>query len=167
MALNPDPERLKFLLETTRKEARHLRQTVDRLASEPISADWVAGLEDQPELSERLDAFVARFGRLQDTLGDKLVPELLRHWLEHVGPALDNLSRMERLGHLDSIDDWMEARNLRNRLVHEYMRDPEEFAEALQRALELVALLEQTRDRLERAAQDLLPNPPDPAAARP
>ncbi len=66
-----------------------------------------------------LDAIVARFGRLQDTLGDKLIPELMRHWLEPVGLALDHLARMERLGYLDLIDDWVEARNLRNRRVHE------------------------------------------------
>jgi hypothetical protein len=157
VALSPNAERLRFLLETTRKEAGHLRQTVDRLASEPISAKWVTQLEENPDLSERLDAFVARFGRLQDTLGDKLIPELLRHWLEPVGPALDNLARVERLGHLDSVDDWVEARNLRNRLVHEYMKDPDEFAGALRRALELVPLLEQTCRELGRAAQRLIP----------
>jgi uncharacterized protein with HEPN domain len=153
VALNPDKDRLQFLLETTRKEARHLRQTVDRLTEEPITAQWVSQLEHEPELSERLDAFVARFGRLQDTLGDKLIPELLGHLLEDVGATLDNLARMERLGYLPSVADWVEARNLRNRLIHEYMRDPEEFAQALRRAMDLTPLLEQTREKLAEAAK--------------
>jgi len=35
-------------------------------------------LENNIELAERVEAFVARFGRLQDTLGDKLLPTLLK-----------------------------------------------------------------------------------------
>ena len=35
----------------------------------------------------------------------------------------------------------MEARNLRNRLIHEYMHDPEAFLQALERAEQLVPAL--------------------------
>jgi hypothetical protein len=137
-------ERLQFLLETVAKERRHLLLTTQRLFSEDINAAWVDSLEAQPDVAERLDAFVARFGRLQDTLGDKLIPALLRHLLENPGSNLDNLNRMEKLGLLSSVDDWIEARNLCNRLIHEYMKDPEEFATALHRAHQLVGLLEDT-----------------------
>lgn len=71
---------------------------------------------------------------------------------KRLGTALDNLARMERPGYLPSVVNWVEARNLRNHLVHEYMRDANEFAEALQRAIELTALLEETRKRLDQAA---------------
>ena len=57
-------------------------------------------------LSERLDAFVARFARLQDSLGDKLLPALLRALAEPVGAALDNLNVGERLGWFDSVEQW-------------------------------------------------------------
>ena len=137
-------ERLQFLLETVTKERRHLLLTKQRLFSEDVNAAWVASLEERPDIAERLDAFVARFGRLQDTLGDKLIPALLRHLLENPGSNLDNLNRMEKLGLLSSVDDWIEARNLRNRLIHEYMNDPEEFAAALHRAHQLVGLLDDT-----------------------
>ena len=127
-------ERLRFLLETVSKERRHLLLTTQRLFSEDVNAVWVSSLEERPDIAERLDAFVARFARLQDTLGDKLIPALLRHLLENPGSNLDNLNRIERFGLLSSVDDWIEARNLRNRLIHEYMNDPEEFASALRRA---------------------------------
>lgn len=89
------------------------------------------------------------------------------------GAALDNLSRMEKLGLLASVVDWIEARNRRNRLVHEYMRDPDDFAGALNRARESGSLLVRTYDNLNRyaearfggAAQDrppLLQPPPEP-----
>lgn len=137
-------ERLKFLLETVSREEQHLTQTTGRLFTKSIDAAWVESLEDSPEIAERLDAFVARFGRMQDTIGDKLIPEMLKQVLETPGSLLDNLNRMEKLGLISSVQDWIEARNIRNRLVHEYMRDAKEFAQALNRAHELVSLLIET-----------------------
>lgn len=148
-----DATRLVFLLETAGKEGQHLLGTTDRLFAQSIDAAWVEDLERRPELAERVDAFVARFGRMQDALGDKLVPELLRQLQETPGAALDNLNRMEKLGLLVSVIDWVEARNLRNRLVHEYMRDAGEFAGALNRAHQLVSLLVNTYNRLNKYAR--------------
>lgn len=145
--------RLIFLLETVEKESCHLLGTTERLFVEPIDKVWVSNLEQQPELAERVDAFVARFGRLQDTIGDKLIPELLRQMLETPGTALDNLNRMEKLELLPSVVSWVEARNLRNRLVHEYMRDLEEFSGALNRAHELVPMLVDAYKRLSNYAE--------------
>lgn len=141
-------KRLLFLVETVTKERHHLLLTTQRLFAEDINADWVASLEERPDVAERLDAFVARFGRLQDTLGDKLIPALLRHLLENPGSNLDNLNRMEKLGLLSSVDDWIEARNLRNRLIHEYMNDPSEFAAALRRTHQLVDVLDDTFNKV-------------------
>ena len=76
-----------------------------------------------PLLAERLDAFVARFGRLQDTVGDKLLPSLLMALAEPVGPAIDNLDKAEKFGWIESTEDWMEMRRLRNQMVHEYIED--------------------------------------------
>ena len=81
---------------------------------------------------------------MQDHLGDKLTPELIRQMLETPSSAIDNLNRMEKLGLLSSMLDWVEARNLRNRLVHEYVEDHEEFAGAINRAIALVPLLVET-----------------------
>jgi hypothetical protein len=144
----PEVGRLLFLLDTVAKEGRHLLDTTGRLFSQPIDVAWVEGLERQPELAERVDAFGARFGRTQDTMGNKLIPELLRCLQETPEAIIDNLNRMEKLGILASVRDWLEARNLRNRLVHEYVRDPAEFAAALRRAYELVPMLAQTYNRL-------------------
>lgn len=136
-----DQARLLFLLETAARDGRHLTTTTRRLFSKPIDIEWVRALESEPDESERLDAFVARFGRLQDTLGNGLIPALLLRLLEAPGSALDNLNRMEALGLLPSVDEWVEARNLRNRMIHEYMRDAEGLVQALARARELVPLL--------------------------
>jgi len=137
-----------FLLETVCREGEHLLGTDGRLFRQSIDAAWVEALQAQPELAERVDAFVARFGLMQDTIGDKLIPELRRQMLETPQSALDNLNRMEKLGLMASTLDWVEARNLRNRLVHECQRDALEFASALLRAHELVGLLVDTYNRL-------------------
>jgi len=84
---------------------------------------------------------VARFGRLQDTVADKLLPEFLRCLAEPVGPAIDNLDRAEKLGLLNSADEWLASRKLRNRMVHEYVRDAAELADALNLGHALVPML--------------------------
>ncbi len=139
-----DLTRLAFLLDVVGREGRHLLQTFGRLFQEEFDSEWLARLENDVELSERVDAFAARFGRMQDSLGEKLIPELLRCVAETPGSALDNLRRLERLELLSSAAEWIEARNLRNRLVHEYVRDPQEFTGALKRSGELVSLLIET-----------------------
>jgi hypothetical protein len=133
--------RLAFLLETVGLEAEHLTQTNLRLFATPFDAVRAAALKTNLDESERADAFAARFGRLQDTLGDKLLPELLRELAEPVGPAIDNLDRAEKLELLTSADDWLAARKLRNRMVHEYVRNAAELADALNEAHTLVPLL--------------------------
>lgn len=136
-----DLARLVFLVETVTLEAQHLRQTDQRLFQRSFDALRAADLRVNVDEAERTDAFVARFGRLQDTLADKLLPELLRCLAEPVGAAIDNLDRAEKLGLLRSADDWLAARKLRNRMVHEYVRNPAELAEALNEGHGLVSLL--------------------------
>lgn len=135
------PLRLAFLVETVELEAQHLLETNRRLFAQPFSAERAAALRSNIDESERTDAFVARFGRLQDTITDKLLPEFLRRLAEPVGPAIDNLDRAEKLGLLTSADDWLASRKLRNRMVHEYVRDATELAAALNQGHSQVSLL--------------------------
>jgi hypothetical protein len=93
-----------------------------------------ANLEQEVELAERLDAFVSRFRRLQDTVGDKLLPQYLDAVGEATGPAIDNLNRMEKLGLIDSAELWMTLRDLRNPMIHEYIEDADAPANALNKA---------------------------------
>jgi hypothetical protein len=70
--------RLQFLVRVVRKECRHLNSTDLRLfGTSPFTVEQANLLEENPALAERVEAFVGRFGRLQDTVGDKLLPLLL------------------------------------------------------------------------------------------
>ncbi|GHC35301.1 hypothetical protein GCM10008094_30550 [Aidingimonas halophila] len=111
------------------------------------SQDVTAWIEDV-DLSERLDAFVARFGRLQDTIGDKLIPSFLNYLGESVGPAVDNLDKAERFGWIDSADDWYSLRKLRNQMVHEYIEDMVILADALETGRQFVPALKNMSYRL-------------------
>jgi len=92
-------------------------------------------------LAERLDAFVSRFGRLQDNLGDKLLPQLLSAMAEKPATAIDNLDKAERLGWIESAQMWLEIRKLRNQMVHEYIEDLAILTSALQTGHQHVATL--------------------------
>ena len=63
-----NPQRLAFLIETVELEAQHLLDTDRRLFAQCFSADRAIALRVNIDESERTDAFVARFGRLQDTV---------------------------------------------------------------------------------------------------
>ncbi len=148
-------QRLRRLLDLAGRELEHLRRTDRRLFRRglPLDPGDLQDLEEDEDLSERLDAFVARFGRLQDTLGARLLPAFLRAMGEEPGTVLENLDRAERLGLLASAEDWQAIRKLRKRMIHEYVDDPEELAAALNQAHrfvpQLAAFLEALRARLQ------------------
>lgn len=134
--------RLAFLLETAILEAEHLQLTDRRLFAQDFTPERAAGLRTDVALAEQLDAFGARFARLQDTAGDKLLPSLLVAIGENVGSALDNLDRACRLGLLAATSEtWIAARWLRNRMAHEYVRDPAVLSQAVIEAHALVPML--------------------------
>ena len=143
-----DSERLRFLQEVTRLEVRYLTLTDARLFPALMTQSQALSLPNEPELAERVDAFVARFGRLQDGLGDKLLPTLLRWLGEPVGPMIDNLVRAERWNWLNSADDWLHVRHLRNQMIHEYVKDSLVLVDALNAAHQSVPLLVAVADAL-------------------
>jgi hypothetical protein len=140
--LSAAQERLAFLLEVVALEARHLQITDARLFALPFTLERAATLGDDVALSEQLDAFAARFARLQDTAGDKLLPALLTRLGEPLGSVLDNLDRAARLGLLaEPSETWLAARLLRNRMVHEYIRQPTLLVQAVNEAHAQVPML--------------------------
>ena len=148
--------RLRTLAEIVRKETALLQVTDGRLFTEEFSLEKVKRLDEELDLSERVDAFVGRFGRLQDTLGDKMLPMLLKKHGENTSTVLNNLNRAEKLGWLSSVDDWMEARALRNQMIHEYVEDAQVLLDALLRGHALVQLLLETAKSLEAILLEIL-----------
>jgi hypothetical protein len=142
-----DRERLSGLLKTAQAELMHLQQTDQRLFGSPFSPEDLVLRLREIDFSERVDAFVARFGRLQDLLGDKFLPAWLKAMEEGVGAVLENLDRAEKLGLIEGADDWLAVRKLRNLMVHEYIDRAETLHMALYSAHEHVAMLAQAVER--------------------
>lgn len=134
-------ERLRFLARVVQREQQHLQTTDQRVFDKPFTPARARDLAEHVDEAERVEAFVSRFGRLQDTLGDKLLPLYLEALGEHLGAAIDNLDRAEKLGLIPSSDDWLAMRKLRNQMVHEYIEDPATLADALQAGHEFVPTL--------------------------
>ncbi|MEK6749736.1 MAG: hypothetical protein AABY83_11085 [Pseudomonadota bacterium] len=134
-------ERIRSLIEVCRLEEQYLQRTDSRLFAIALTPSTIESLPQNDILAERVDAFVARFGRLQDTLGDKLLPTFLILMEETPGAMIENLDRAERLGLIESADDWATIRKLRNRMIHEYVKNPSELADALNAAHEYIPAL--------------------------
>ena len=142
MTLSPTQhERLVFLCRITLKEIQHLQETDRRLFADLFTIEAAQKIETDPILAERLDAFVSRFGRLQDNLGDKFLPQLLSAMAEKPATAIDNLDKAEKLGWIESAQMWLEIRKLRNQMVHVYIEDLAILTSALQTGHQHVATL--------------------------
>ena len=145
--------RLEFLCRVVDKEAHYLQETDARLFSEELNEETLKRIAEDALLAERLDAFVSRFGRLQDTVGDKFLPAMLDAMAEQKGAAIENLDRAEKLGWLDSADTWLEIRKLRNQMVHEYIEDLAILSSALNAGHRFVPVLVQAANRLSQQAR--------------
>ena len=155
--LNPgERERLKVLQRTALSELEHLQQTDQRLFAQTWSVEVLAEKMRDIDFAERVDAFVARFGRLQDLLGDKYLPAWLKAMQEAPGAVLENLDRAEKLGLMVSADQWLAVRKLRNLMVHEYLDQIDTLHMALTKAHEQVPMLAHTTQRLVERTQPLL-----------
>jgi len=148
MLSDGEKARLQMLQETAKLELLHLQQTNQRLFAQAWPQEEMANKMLDIDFAERVDAFVARFGRLQDLLGDKYLPAWLRAVQEPVGTALENLDRAEKLGLVQSADAWVSVRKLRNQLVHEYVGRMDILHDALLQANDQVSLLAFTAKQL-------------------
>ena len=141
----------------TEKECQYLQETDARLFTDPMTVESLRAAQKDPVAAERLDAFVSRFGRLQDNLGDKLLPQLLDAMAEKTGAAIENLDRAEKLGWIESADVWLEMRKLRNQMVHEYIEDMNILVSALKAGHAFVPVLIATAQRFATQIDKLAP----------
>ena len=95
-----------------------------------------------------LDQFAYRYTRLQDDMGARLMPAILRALEEDIAAmsAVDRLNRLEQLGWLPSAAQWSELRRIRNTFAHDYPETPAErhaqWRLAMAAAEQVLALLD-------------------------
>jgi len=107
-----------------------LRDAIEDLKQRKLRA---ADLDNLGKEDRRLlDQFAYRYTRMQDDMGARLIPTVLRALGEEIAalPMLDRLNRMEQLGWLPSAEEWADLRRIRNEFTHDY---PETIAERFER----------------------------------
>ena len=125
--------------------------------------------EQQPLTPEKLatlspmqlavcDQFIARFSKLQDTMGAKLLPAILELTKEQgdLTAFIDKLNRLEKIGAIPSAAQWLKLREMRNQFAHDYPEDPEIQSSLLNKALDLAEEMLQTLDHATRYAEKYL-----------
>jgi hypothetical protein len=83
----------------------------------------------KPEKRAVLDAYLKRFSSIQDYLGTKIFPLILDCAGIGSSKMSEVLYNIEKEQIIDSLDHWIELREIRNELEHDY---PEELKEALE-----------------------------------
>ena len=138
-------DKLRFLqvMQLVDKETLHLEQIIQRFFEDKdiISPEWLQEKLNTATGIDQLESFSAKFSRLQDTLGDKLLPLFLKLTAEPTGTAIENLNRAEKLGLINDTQQWLGARQLRNFLVHEYIDDLMILLESLDQARTISTVL--------------------------
>jgi hypothetical protein len=132
---NPETLALRQTLELCQGHVEALTDALSDIKLRAINAASYANLSKED--LRLLDQFAYRFTRLQDDMGARLMPAILKALGEDVAvmPALDRLARLEQLGWLPSADEWAGLRHIRNEFAHDYPDTAEQRFERLQAAV--------------------------------
>jgi len=72
---------------------------------------------------DEFENLASRFARTSDILIQKIFRSIDLMEFERTGTLIDTINRAHRRGLFDSIDDIREIRDLRNDIVHEYVKE--------------------------------------------
>ena len=100
------------------------RLTIALTKLQPIIPFSIQKLQHlSPEQLGYTDMLTTRFGKLQDVIGTKVFPLILDLLEEDAAAFIDKLNRLEKLGYLENSSWWLELREMRNTLTHDYPDD--------------------------------------------
>ena len=90
------------------------------------------------ETVKTIDSFIYRFSKIQDYMGEKVfrvVLDILGDYKRSMS-FRDVLNKLEQLEFIESVQQWMNFREIRNALTHEYPDNEDEIIEGIQLALD-------------------------------
>ncbi len=152
MKLTPEQLALMQIHAVCQTHAETLAEALQDLQLRALTLDDYSHLVKEDR--RLLDQFAYRYTRLQDDMGARLMPAVLKALGEDIGPmsAIDRFTRLEQLGWLDSADEWLAMRHVRNQFAHDYPDSATERFERLQAAAlaarQLVAVQQQFTNKL-------------------
>ena len=124
---------LKEMLQTVNLHLKRATDTYEDIQNITLDLDM---FENRASV-KTIDAFIYRFVKLQDYMGDKLFKQILKSVLEYKDnmSMLDILRKLEKLEVIDSEDRWLDYREVRNKLTHEYPDNEQDILEGIKIAL--------------------------------
>ncbi len=93
---------------------------------------------------QAIDQYLYRFSKLQDILGQKIFKAILNIYEpdQEALPFLDVLNKLEKLNFLEDKKEWLNLREKRNKIAHQYDDEPYEMTEAINDILYQKKILE-------------------------
>jgi hypothetical protein len=113
----------------------------------PITRENYYLLDD--ETISFLDQYIFRFSKTQDLIGSRIFPLTLQALAEPVEDKafIDVLNRLEKLRIVDSAQNWIELRKIRNDIAHEYPSNLNERIEGINILFENLPAFRQILER--------------------
>lgn len=130
------------ILKICELHAKRLRWAVEKLRPlMPSDGKHFASLPEEEILLFEL--FSSRFAKLQDLMGAKLFGLVLELAKETgtLETFIDKLNRLEKIGAIPSAKTWLDLREIRNDLSHEYPDNPDLTAHNFNQAFTMASVL--------------------------
>lgn len=120
-----------------------LKWSLDRCQAVPLAADQMPGQEDL----EKFESLTARFARFNDILLQKIFRLIDIIDLDDAGTVRDRINRAEKKGLIEDAQAFIEIRELRNSIAHEYQPEALSviFPETLKATPTLLDIAERVR----------------------
>jgi len=106
------------------------------------AGEWLPLCMDNAPIGKEMlrvfDQIAYRFGKLQDSMGEKVMPlilEMAQETVHEQATFAEKLNRLESIGAIPAATEWKKFRIIRNALAHEYPDDPELRISAINRFL--------------------------------
>ncbi len=153
MTLTPEQLSLQQILGVCQGHADALADALQDMQLRGLSSEDYS--HQSKEDRRLLDQFAYRYTRLQDDMGARLMPNVLKALGEDIGPmsAIDRYARLEQLGWIASADEWLALRQVRNQFAHDYPNSAAERFERLQAAtkaaVQLLAIMKKLQTKLD------------------
>jgi len=142
-------ERLSREFEIGDRHIQRIEEALTRLSSVlPLSTETYSSLDE--EQVRCIDQFIFRFSKLQDAMGAKLFRYILEYLDEDISslPMRDILNRLERYHLINSAEEWVYIRELRNEIAHDYPLFENDIVNILNELILKVSILNDIYGRL-------------------
>lgn len=140
-------EKIQLFLEEAKKHENLIKKELKRLEKEKNIFNF-----SKTENIIFYDAFIFRFIKLQNVIGEKILPlfyEYLTGKDKREATFIDVLNTMEKHKIILSADFWKEIREIRNIFVHDYPQEDKVKKDALKRAIDIVKDLFNIIDKIQ------------------